>query len=154
MPHLTGGGDCHSPVRSGGDLVALEGLNLLELLAACSRYGVFKEGDQLVFRRRLADYQARPSPSCARSREEDERRRWLGTVGAEWLRVPFSFVEHLPVLVMQHRIKCALLEGMCTPGILREDRWFRLGWVLVWVRYARKVVGTLRIIREDRLCHT
>ena len=56
VPHLTGGGDCHSPVRSDGDLVALEGLSLLELLAACSRYGVSKEGDQLVFRRRLADY--------------------------------------------------------------------------------------------------
>ena len=48
------------------------------------------KGGRLILRRRLADYQARPTPSGVRSREKDERRPWLGTVGAQWSRVPSS----------------------------------------------------------------
>ena len=54
---------------------------MLESLAACSRCGLSTEGDQLVLRRRLAGYQAHPSPSGAGSREEAEHRWWLGTAG-------------------------------------------------------------------------
>ena len=93
---------CHSPVRSGGVLVSVESLSVLELLAACSRCGLSTEGDLLVLRRRLAEYQAHPSPSCPASCEEDDSRWWLGTAGAGWLRVPFSFVVGLPPLVVQH----------------------------------------------------
>ena len=93
--------ECHSPVRSGGDLFSLEGLSVLELLAACSRCGLSTEGDRLVLRRRLAEYQAHPSPPGLASREEEECRWWLGTAGAGWLRVPFSFVVSLPSLVVQ-----------------------------------------------------
>ena len=96
VPRLTGGGDCHSPVRWVWDSVTL---------------GLSTEGGQLILRRRLADYPARPTPSEVRSREKDERRRWLGTVGAKGLRVPSSFVGHLPVLVMQQ-----FLESRSFPG--------------------------------------
>jgi hypothetical protein len=92
------GGDCHSPVRSVGDSVALEGLDILELLAACSCCSWSTESDRLVLHRCLDDYQARLSPSGAGSREEEERRWWIG---CGVLRDPFSFVEHLLVLVMQ-----------------------------------------------------
>ena len=74
---------------------------MLELLAACSRCGLSKEGDRLVLRRRLAEYQAHPSPSGPASRAEEECRWWLGTAGAGWLRVPFSCVVSLPSLVVQ-----------------------------------------------------
>ena len=75
VPRLTGGGDCHSPVRWVWNSVTL---------------GWSTKGGRLVLRRRLADYQARPTPSGVRSREKDERRPWLGTVGAQWSRVPSS----------------------------------------------------------------
>ena len=101
VPRLTGGGYGHSPVRSVSDSVPFEGLSMLELLAACSRCGLCTEGGRIVLRRRLADYQAHPSPSGAGSREEAELRWWLGTAGAGWLCVPFSFVEHLTPLVLQ-----------------------------------------------------
>jgi hypothetical protein len=78
----------------------LEGLSMLELLAAWSRCDLSTEGDRLTLCRRLADYQAHPSPSSAGFREE-ELRWWLVTAGAGWLRVPFSFVGRLPPLVMQ-----------------------------------------------------
>ena len=55
VSRLAGGMECHSPVRSGGDLFSLEGLSVLELLAACSRCGLSTEGDRLVLRRRLAE---------------------------------------------------------------------------------------------------
>jgi len=74
VPRLAGRGYRHSPVRLVWDSVALEGFGLLELLTTCSRSGVSTEGNRLVLRRRLADYQAHPS-SGARSREEDERRQ-------------------------------------------------------------------------------
>ena len=48
---------------------------MFESLAACSRCGVSTEGDRLVLRWRLADYQAHSSPSGAASREEEEHRQ-------------------------------------------------------------------------------
>ena len=55
----------------------------------------------IALRRCLAEYQAHPSPSGVGSYEEEERRWWLGTAGAGWLRVPFLFVQNLSALVMQ-----------------------------------------------------
>ena len=65
------------------------------------------ESGRRVLRRRLADYPAR-------SREKDERRRWLGTVGAKGLRVPSPFVGQLPVLVMQQFLESGSIR--CYPG--------------------------------------
>ena len=89
MPRLTGGMDCQSPASSGRDSADLEGLSYLELITACSRCDLSTEGDVIAPRRRLAEYQAHPSPSGVGSYEEEERRWWLGTAGAGWLRVPF-----------------------------------------------------------------
>ena len=81
--------------------------------------GLSTEGGRLVLRRRLADYPARPTPSAVRSCEKDERRRWLGTVGAKGLRVPSSFVGHLLVLVMQQFLESRSFPGMVVQASLR-----------------------------------
>ena len=84
-------------VRVGIQLV-LEGLSYLELITACSRCDLSTAGDVIALRRHLAEYPAHPSPSGVGSHEEEELRWWLGTAGAGWLRVPFSFVEMRPFL--------------------------------------------------------
>ena len=79
------------------------------------------EGGRLVLRQRLADYPARPTSSEVRSREKDERRRWLGTVGAKGLRVPSPFVGQLPVLVMQQFLESGSIR--CCPGAVAQQIW-------------------------------
>ena len=98
VPRLTGGMDCQSPASSGRDSADLEGLSYLELITACSRCDLSTAGDVIALRRHLAEYPAHPSPSGVGSHEEEELRWWLGTAGAGWLRVPFSFVEMQPFL--------------------------------------------------------
>ena len=89
MPRLTGGMDGQSPAILGRNSAGLEGLSYLDFITAFSRCDLSTAGDVIALRRCLAEYQAHPSPSGVGSYEEEERRWWLGTAGAGWLRVPF-----------------------------------------------------------------